>query len=108
MCPGTPRAVKRKGKFHLRLMKSLRKTITLACSLILASPSAILEARSPREQDAPSSAQQQATTLPQSDAQAKIIKNVNYVVLPVTAKDAAARLVLDLRMVDFPVLAANV
>jgi len=89
-------------------MKSLRKTITLACSLILASPSAILEAQSPREQDAPSSAQQQATTPPQSDAQAKIIKNVNYVVLPVTAKDGAGRLVPDLRRDDFRVLDDNV
>jgi Ca-activated chloride channel family protein len=89
-------------------MKSLRKTISLACSLIFATPLAILEAQSPQQQGAPSSARQQPAAPPQSDAQAKIIKNVNYVVLPVTVKDGAGRLVPDLQKDDFRVLDDNV
>jgi Ca-activated chloride channel family protein len=89
-------------------MKSLRKTIAMACSLILAAPLAILEAQSPRQQGAPSSARQQSAASPQSDAQAKIIKNVNYVVLPITVKDGAGRLVPDLQRDEFRVLDDNV
>jgi Ca-activated chloride channel family protein len=89
-------------------MKSLRKTIAMACSLILATPLAILEAQSPQQQGTPSSARQQSAAPPQSDAQAKIIKNVNYVVLPITVKDGAGRLVPDLQRDDFRVLDDNV
>lgn len=88
-------------------MKSLRKILTLACTLIFATPLAILEAQSPQQTIAPS-ARQQPLTPPQSDAQAKIIRNVNYVVLPVTVKDGVGRLVPDLQRDDFRVLDDNV
>ena len=89
-------------------MESLRKTISLACSLILAILPAILEAQSPQQQAVSSSPSQQPAASPQSDAQAKIIRNVNYVVLPVTVKDGAGRLVPDLQRDDFRVLDDNV
>lgn len=89
-------------------MKSLRKTISFAGSLILAAPTAILEAQSPRQQAAPAVTSLQSATSPQSEAQAKIIKNVNYVVLPVTVKDGAGRLVPDLQRDEFRVLDDNV
>jgi Ca-activated chloride channel homolog len=89
-------------------MKSLPKTISFACSLILAEPTAILEAQSRQQQAAPIAPSSQSTASPQSEAQAKIIKNVNYVVLPVTVKDGAGRLVPDLQKDDFRVLDDNV
>src|SRR6202521_6225695 len=98
------RAAEGQRQFHPRTMKSLRKTLPLAFSLILAAPTAILEAQSPKQQAAPAVTSPQSTTSPQSEAQTKIIKNVNYVVLPVTVKDGARRLVPDLRKDDFRVL----
>jgi Ca-activated chloride channel homolog len=89
-------------------MKSLRKTASFACSLMLAAPTAILEAQSPQQQAAPAVTSSQSTASPQSEAQAKIIKNVNYVVLPVTVKDGRGRLVPDLQRDDFRVLDDNV
>jgi Ca-activated chloride channel family protein len=89
-------------------MKSLRKIISFAGSLILAAPTALLEAQSPQQQAAPAATSSQSTTSPQSEAQAKIIKNVNYVVLPVTVKDGAGRLVPDLQRDEFRVLDDNV
>lgn len=68
----------------------------------------MLEAQSPKQQAAPAATNSQSPTSPQSEAQAKIIKNVNYVVLPVTVKDGAGRLVPDLQKDEFRVLDDNV
>jgi VWFA-related protein len=48
------------------------------------------------------------TQPPQTETQAKIVKNVNLVVLPVTVKDSAGRLVPDLTQDEFRVYDDNV
>jgi Ca-activated chloride channel homolog len=95
-------------KCHPRKMKSLRKVFSFGCTLLLTVPTATLEAQNPGQPVAPAAARQQPAHPPQSDAQAKIVKNVNYVVLPVTVKDRGGRLVADLRQDDFRVLEDNV
>jgi Ca-activated chloride channel homolog len=98
----------RERKFHPRKMKSLRILLDFFCALCLLVPSSILEAQNPGQQVAPAAVRQPPDNPPQSDAQAKIVRNVNYVVLPVTVKDRAGRLVADLRQQDFRVLEDNV
>lgn len=95
-------------KLRLRKMKSLQKPLHFACALSLLLPTSKLEAQTPGQQVAPAAGPQQPANPPQSDAQAKIVRNVNYVVLPVTVKDRAGRLVADLRQQDFRVLEDNV
>lgn len=90
------------------MMKSLRQIFSFTLSALLLTLPAMLEAQSPGQRAAPVASRQQPTNPPQSDAQAKIVKNVNYVVLPVTVKDRAGRLVADLRQDDFRVLEDNV
>jgi Ca-activated chloride channel homolog len=89
-------------------MKSLRKIFSLACALSLFVPATPSEGQSLRQKVTASAPRQLPANPPQSDAQAKIVRNVNYVVLPVTVKDRAGRLVADLKQDEFRVLEDNV
>src|SRR5215472_788198 len=74
-------------EFRLRNMKSLRQIFRFACVLLLAFLPVAIEAQSTPQQETPRVPPPLPARPPQSDAQAKIIRNVNYVVLPVTVKD---------------------
>ena len=76
-------------------MKSLRKIPALLCSLALAALSA-----APQQKPAP--------PVPQEDAQVRIVREVNLVVVPVTVKDGDAHLVVDLRKEEFRIFEDNV
>jgi Ca-activated chloride channel family protein len=90
-------------------MKSLRKTMLLAAILFLAASFAALKAQQPWQgagsaspaQDAPASAQQ-------SGAQTRIRIPVDQVIVPVTVKDGAGRLVPDLRQDEFRIFEDNI
>jgi VWFA-related protein len=96
-------------KFGLRTMKSLRKTVLLTAILFLAASFAAMKAQQPWQgagsaspaQDAPVSAQQ-------SGAQTRIRIPVNLVIVPVTVKDGAGRLVPDLRQDEFRIFEDNI
>src|SRR5258708_3097805 len=87
-------------KFRLRTMKSLRKTLLTATALLLAASFAAMNAQQPR-QDAPPPA-------PQGGPQTRIRIPVDQVIVPVTVKDHAGRLVPDLRRDEFRVFEDNI
>ncbi len=87
-------------KFGLRTMKSLRKTVLTAATLLLAASFAAMQAQQPR-QDAPPPA-------PQGTPQARIRIPVDQVIVPVTVKDSSGRLVADLRRDEFRIFEDNV
>ncbi len=87
-------------KFGLRTMKSLRKTVLTAATLLLAASFAAMQAQQPR-QDAPPPA-------PQASPQARIRIPVDQVIVPVTVKDSSGRLVADLRRDEFRIFEDNV
>jgi VWFA-related protein len=89
-------------------MKSPRKIFSFVCALSLFLPAAASEVKNLGQEATPAAPRQLPANIPQSDAQAKIVRNVNYVVLPVTVKDRAGRLVADLKQDDFRVLEDNV
>jgi Ca-activated chloride channel family protein len=93
-------------------MKSLRKTVLLMATLLLAAPLAVLLAQqsgqsgqsvptTPANQNPPATPQQGGTP-------AKITRVVNLVLVPVTVKDGAGRLVPDLRRDEFRIFEDNV
>ncbi len=90
-------------------MKSLRKTALLAATVLLSACFAELQAHRPQDgagsvstaQDAPSSPQQ-------SGAQTRIRIPVNQVIVPVTVKDGAGKLVPDLRRDEFRIFEDNI
>src|SRR5216683_6266976 len=81
-------------------MKSLRKTVLTAATLLLAASFAAMNAQQPR-QDAPPPA-------PQSGPQTRIRIPVDQVLVPVTVKDSSGRLVPDLRRDEFRIFEDNV
>jgi Ca-activated chloride channel family protein len=87
-------------------MKSLRKIVVLLCTLSVWMPSLVLQAQDSR-QDAtatkPAPPPQSQQPPQRSESQAKIISNPTLVVLPVTVKDKAGRLVADLHKDEFRV-----
>ncbi len=90
-------------------MKSLRKRALLAATVLLSASFAELQAHGSQDgagspstdQDAPSSAQQ-------SGAQTRIRIPVNQVIVPVTVKDGAGKLVPDLRRDEFRIFEDNI
>jgi VWFA-related protein len=96
-------------KFGLRTMKSLRKTVLTASTLLLAATFVELKAQRPQDGAGSASAAQDAPTSPQqSGAQTRIRIPVDQVIVPVTVKDGAGRLVPDLRRDEFRILEDNV
>jgi Ca-activated chloride channel homolog len=96
------------GKFGLRTMKSLRKTLPLVCGLLLTVLLARLAAQSPQQSTAPAAPEQTLQASPQQNRQGKIIIPVNQVVVPVTVKDRSGRLIADLRRDEFRIFEDNV
>src|SRR5438132_13762545 len=95
-------------KFGLETMKSLRKTVWLAGALLLSARSDYLGAQS-TGQGTPPATREQGTPVPsQQGGPATIRIPVNQVIVPVTVKDGAGRLVPDLRRDEFRVFEDNV
>jgi VWFA-related protein len=93
-------------KFGPRDMKSLRKT---AFVFLLLVPPLWFVAQTPRLATSAFARQSPpAGSPPLSEAQSKIVVNSSLVVLPVTVKDGAGRLVADLRRDEFRVFEDNV
>jgi Ca-activated chloride channel family protein len=88
-------------------MKSLRKTLLMAGGLILTASFAWLGAQEP-QQGAPPATPAQAPQPLQADNQVRIVVPVNQVIVPVTVKDGAGRLVPDLRKDEFRIFEDNV
>jgi VWFA-related protein len=90
-------------------MKSLRKTGLMFAILVL--PALFAELKAQRTQDGAGSAStaQDAPSSPQqSGAQTRIRIPVNQVIVPVTVKDTAGRLVPDLRLGEFRIFEDNI
>jgi VWFA-related protein len=87
-------------------MKSLRKIAVMTSVLFLVAPALWLGFAARTRQEAAPAAQEPAApdNARLSEARAKITVNANLVVLPVTVKDRAGRLVLDLGKDEFRVL----
>jgi Ca-activated chloride channel family protein len=95
-------------KFGLRPMKSLRKTIPLVSAILLAALLTQLAAQAPQQGSPPAAPEQNPPAPPQPSGQGKIVFKVNEVVVPVTVKDRAGRLVADLRRDEFRIFEDNV
>jgi Ca-activated chloride channel homolog len=96
-------------KFGLRTMKSLRKTVLMAATLFLAASFAALQAQQTGHGAGSDSTAQDAPSSPkQSGAQTKIRIPVDQVIVPVTVKDGAGRLVPDLRRDEFRIFEDNI
>ncbi len=90
-------------------MKSLRKTVLIAGALLLGAPFAELKAQRPQDGAGSASTAQDATSSPQQNgAQTRIRIPVDQVIVPVTVKDVAGRLVPDLRRDEFRVFEDNI
>jgi Ca-activated chloride channel homolog len=99
-------AAKSDEKFDLRTMKSLRKTLCYAGGLLLVTCITQLGAQSPPQGTAPAAKEQN----PQAPAPQgpKITARTNEVIVPVTVKDRAGRIVPDLRRDEFRIFEDNV
>src|SRR5216684_3122332 len=96
-------------KSGLRTMKSLRKTVFVVTILFSAAPFAAMKAKQPRQAAGGASTAQDSPSSPQQNgAQARIRIPVNLVIVPVTVKDVAGRLVPDLRQDEFRVFEDNI
>jgi VWFA-related protein len=90
-------------------MKSLRKTVLMAATLLLAATFAELKAQRPQNGAGSASAPQDAPSSPQqSGTQTRIRIPVDQVIVPVTVKDGAGRLIPDLRQDEFRIFEDNV
>jgi VWFA-related protein len=87
-------------------MKSPRKTLLMAGSLFLAISLVQLNARTPQQDPVPPP-QNPAAPL-QETGPTKMVISVNQVIVPVTVKDGAGRLVPDLRRDEFRIFEDNV
>jgi Ca-activated chloride channel homolog len=94
-------------KFGLRSMKSLRKIFFSAGPVLLALSLIPLSARTPQQGSPAATKAQDPQSSPQEPQQPLRIQ-VNQVVVPVTVKDGAGRLVPDLRKDDFRILEDDV
>jgi len=88
-------------------MKSLRKISLTAGGLLLTASFAWLRAQEP-QQTAPPATPAQAVQPLQADNQVRIRIPVNQVIVPVTVKDGAGRLVPDLRKDEFRIFEDNI
>src|SRR5216684_4139645 len=90
-------------------MKSLRKTVLMTGALLLTGPSALLRSQQPQPGAgrAPAVQDPQSAT-DQNGGQTRIRIPVNQVIVPVTVKDGAGRLVADLRQDEFRIFEDNV
>ncbi len=84
-------------------MKSPRKTLFLLGILLLVTGSARLRAQAPQQGSAAAPQQKEPEAAQQQGGPARIVIPVNQVIVPVIVKDAAGRLVADLRKDDFRV-----
>ena len=91
----------------MRTMKSLRKTLCYAGGLLLGTFITQLGAQSP-PQGAPPAAKEQNPQTPAPQAGPKITAHANEVIVPVTVKDRAGRIVPDLRRDEFRIFEDNV
>ena len=89
-------------------MKSLRKTLPLVGAILLSALLTRLAAQAPQQGTTPAAQQQTPQAPPQPSAQGKIVFKVNEVVVPVTVKDGAGKLVPDLRRDEFRIFEDNV
>jgi Ca-activated chloride channel family protein len=90
-------------------MKSLRKTLLMAGGLLLAASFVWLEAQVPQQAAPPATPVQDPQPPLQADSsQVRIRIPVNQVIVPVTVKDGAGRLVPDLRKDEFRIFEDNV
>src|SRR5439155_227356 len=83
-------------KFGLRTMKSLRKTVWMAGALFLSAPFARLDAQTTGQGVPPATREQSSPAPAQQGGPTTIRIPVNQVIVPVTVKDGAGRLVPDL------------
>ncbi|PYU81213.1 MAG: hypothetical protein DMG50_16960 [Acidobacteria bacterium] len=96
-------------KFGLRTMKSLRKTLLMAVTLLLAASFAELKAQPPQDSAASASPAQDTPSSPQhTGVQTRIRIPVDQVIVPVTVKDVGGRLVPDLRRDEFRIFEDNI
>src|SRR5260370_16933205 len=96
---GITRADNLNGKFGLRTMKSLRKTVLTTATLLLAASFAAMKAQH-LGQDAPPPA-------PQGGPQTRIRIPVDQVIVPFTVKHSSVRLLPTLRPTDFLIFQAT-
>ncbi|MBI3419846.1 MAG: VWA domain-containing protein [Proteobacteria bacterium] len=89
-------------------MKSLRKTVWMASLLLWAISLAQLNAQTPQQSSETALPQQNQPAPPQEGGQTKMVISVNQVIVPVTVKDEAGRLVPDLRRDEFRIFEDNV
>src|SRR3989442_3668434 len=83
-------------------MKSLRKTLLMAVTLLLAASFAELKAQPPQDSAGSASPAQDTPSSPQqTGVQTRIRIPVDQVIVPVTVKDVGGRLVPDLRRDEF-------
>lgn len=96
-------------KFRPRTMKSLRKTASMAVAVILTALSTGVRAQQPRQDpgSAPP-AQDSAPAAQQNNRQVTIPIVVNQVIVPVTVKDGAGKIVPDLHVDEFRIFEDNV
>lgn len=89
-------------------MKSLRKTFPVVCGLLLAALLTQLAAQSPQQGTSPTATEQNPQAPGQPNNQGKLVIKVNEVVVPVTVKDGAGKLVPDLRRDEFRIFEDNI
>jgi Ca-activated chloride channel family protein len=102
------KAVKSNTKFGPRTMKSLRKTAFIAVAVLLAALSTGLQAQQPQPGARAPAPQDSKPPVPQNNRQVTIPVVVNQVIVPVTVKDGAGRLVPDLHQDEFRIFEDNV
>src|SRR5713226_9225522 len=85
-------------------MKSLRKTVWMAGAVLLATSFAAMKAQQPEQGDGSALPAQDG----QNNAQTRIRIPVDQVIVPVTVKDTAGRLVPDLRLGEFRIFEDNI
>jgi Ca-activated chloride channel family protein len=102
------KAVKSNTKFGPRTMKSLRKTAFIAVAVLLAALSTGLQAQQPQPGARAPAPQDSKLPVPQNNRQVTIPVVVNQVIVPVTVKDGAGRLVPDLHQDEFRIFEDNV
>ncbi len=85
-------------------MKSLRKTVWMAGAVLLATSFAAMKAQQPEQGDGSALPAQDG----QNNAQTRIRIPVDQVIVPVTVKDGAGRLVPDLRRDEFRIFEDNI
>src|SRR3989441_5093812 len=89
-------------------MKSLRKTVWMAGALFLSASFARLDAQTTGQGVPPATREQSSPAPAQQGGPTTIRIPVNQVIVPVTVKDGAGRLVPDLRLDEFRIFEDNI